>query len=79
MPGFLHHLAHGGVARCFAVIELALGQDPFIALAQPHHRDQRSFFSPQHNASRRQNRRPHHLTSHVYDFASRSPPHARNI
>jgi hypothetical protein len=55
----------------FAVIELAFGKDPFVALAQPHHRDQRSFFLPQHNTSRRQNRRSRGPTSHVYDFESR--------
>ena len=33
MPGFFHYLAQGGVARRFAVIELALGKDPFVALA----------------------------------------------
>jgi len=33
MPGFFHDLAHGGVARRFAVIELAFGKHPFVALA----------------------------------------------
>ncbi len=71
MSGFLQYLALGGVARRFAVIEFAFGQDPFVALAQPHHRDQRSFLLPQHNTSRRQNRCPRHLTSHLLRFRIR--------
>ncbi len=61
MPGFFQHLALGGVPRRFAVVELALGKNPFVALAQAHHRDQRRFLLPQHNTSRRQNRRSRHL------------------
>ena len=71
MTGFFQHLALGGIARRFAVVELAFGKNPFIALAQPHHRDQRGFLLPQHNASRRQNRRSRHLNSLML-FESRS-------
>ena len=63
VPGFFHHLALGRGARRLAVVELALRQYPFIALAQAHHGDQRRLRRPQHNASRRQHRRPRHLCS----------------
>ena len=53
MPGFFQHLAQGGVARRFTIVKFAFGKHPFVALAQPHHRDQRSCLLPQHNASRR--------------------------
>ena len=33
MSGFFQDLALGGVARRFAVVELAFGKDPFVALA----------------------------------------------
>ena len=56
----LRDLAFGGIPRRFAVVEFALGKNPFVALAQAHHRDQRGCFPPQHNASRRQDRRSCH-------------------
>jgi hypothetical protein len=60
MPGLFKHLALGGVPRRFAIVEFALGKNPFVALAQPHHRDQRGLFRPQHNTSRRQDRHSRH-------------------
>jgi hypothetical protein len=63
VPGFFHHLAPRSRARCFSVIELALRQHPFVALAQPHDADARRLLPPQHNAARRQNRQPCHRTS----------------
>ncbi len=60
VAGFLPHFAHRRIARRFAVVELALGKNPF-ALAQTHHRDQRRPGLPQHNTSRCQNWRSRHL------------------
>ena len=62
VAGFFHHLAFGGRARRLAVVELALGQNPFVALAQAHDRDQRRLPLPQYNTSRRQNGRSRHLS-----------------
>jgi hypothetical protein len=62
VPGFFHHLAFGGGARRLTVVELALGQNPFVALAQAHDGDQRRLPLPQYNASRRQNGRSRHLS-----------------
>ncbi|MHC2224151.1 hypothetical protein ACVL91_002348 [Bradyrhizobium elkanii] len=63
VAGFLEHLTLGGGARRLAVVELALRQHPLIALAQAHDGKARRCLPPQHNASRRQNRRPRHLVS----------------
>ena len=65
VTGLLEHLAFGGGKRGFAGIELALGKHPLVALAQPHHRDQRRLLRPQHDASRRQNRPSRHCTVQV--------------
>jgi hypothetical protein len=71
MPGLFIDLAFGRRPRRLAIVELALGQHPFIALAQAHDRDQRRRRPPHHNASSRKYRRSRHR--YIFQVPTRYP------